>query len=62
MSVVTDGLKAVSESNSTLVDLKTAIANKKKIETKKFPELWYQFFPEDAAQLAGMRGRRGAQS
>lgn len=61
MKVVSDGLSAIDANNAVLVALKGTIANKKKIDVRKFPELWYQFFPEDAAQMAGMRGRRGQQ-
>lgn len=52
------GLKAMPE-NQTLKNLRSTIANKKKVSTKHFPQTWYQFFPEEMAQQMVMRGRRG---
>lgn len=46
-----------------LVELRDLIANKKKVDTRKFPESWYQFFPDDLVaryqQQAAMKGTRG---
>ncbi|NCG21014.1 MAG: hypothetical protein GWP91_18550 [Rhodobacterales bacterium] len=51
------GLIALPESD-VLKRLQKTVANKKKINTKKFPENWYQFFPEELMTQHMMRGRR----
>jgi len=44
--------------NALINDLKKTIANRKKIDPKRFPQSWYQFFPEDMMKQM-VRGRRG---
>ena len=44
--------------SQVLKDFQATVANKRKIETKAFPESWLQFFPEDLAAQAMIRGRR----
>jgi len=51
------GLKAMPDSEH-LKNLRNRVANKKKIDTKQFPQTWYQFFPEELAQQQLMRGRK----
>jgi tetratricopeptide (TPR) repeat protein len=58
LAAVADGLKAIPD-NAPLQDLQSRIANKKKIDTDRFGEAWYQFFPEEYAQKMVMRGTRG---
>jgi hypothetical protein len=58
LEVIGRGQKLIPE-NELLSSLRSTIANKKKIQTKKFPESWYQFFPEDMAASQMMRGRKG---
>lgn len=58
------GLKA-NASSTVLKDLHTTISNKRKVDTRSFPQTWYQFFPEDAQGLQAqmvMRGRRDGAS
>ncbi len=58
LEVLDQGLKAMPDSEY-LKNLHKVVANKKKINTKVFPQTWYQFFPEEMAQQMMMRGRRG---
>lgn len=58
LDVLTRGDKRIPDSD-LLKSLRSTIANKKKIQPKKFPETWYQFFPEDLATSQIMRGRKG---
>jgi hypothetical protein len=51
------GLKENTES-AVLKELHATIANKRKIDTKSFPQAWYQFFPEDLVQQHMIKGRR----
>ncbi len=55
------GLTALPDSE-LLKQLQKSVANKKKINTKKFPEAWYQFFPEELMTQHMMRGRRDGKS
>ena len=61
----TQALEVLTRSEKKLPDsellksLRATIANKKKIQPKKFPDSWYQFFPEDLAASQMMRGRKG---
>jgi hypothetical protein len=61
MQVCDRGVRA-NPGAAFLVELRDLIANKKKVDTKKFPESWYQFFPDDYLaqyqQQAVMRGKR----
>ncbi|MEZ4315923.1 MAG: hypothetical protein R3F61_00390 [Myxococcota bacterium] len=57
LEVVDRGLTEMPESEQ-LRNLQKVVANKKKINTKVFPQTWYQFFPEELAQQMVMRGRR----
>lgn len=58
LEVMDTALLALPDSG-LLKNQKGTIANKKKINTKSFPQTWYQFFPEEMAQKMMMRGRRG---
>jgi len=57
LSALNQGVEAMPDSDF-LKRLRKAVANKKKINTRKFPDTWYQFFPEDLAKQQVMRGRR----
>ncbi|MCB9675861.1 MAG: tetratricopeptide repeat protein [Alphaproteobacteria bacterium] len=57
LEVLDQGLKEMPDSEH-LKNLHKVVANKKKINTKVFPQTWYQFFPEEMAQQMMMRGRR----
>jgi tetratricopeptide (TPR) repeat protein len=57
LAVLGRGVEAAPES-ALLKTLKTRVANKKKLDVKTFPESYYQFWPEDYARQALMRGRR----
>lgn len=57
LKVVDRGLKAHPQGR-VLKDLQAALANKKKLDPKSFPEAWYQFFPEDLAAQYMVRGQR----
>ncbi len=54
------GLEAMPDSDF-LKNLQKTVANKKKIQTKGFPDSWYQFFPEEMVRQQMMRGRRDGQ-
>jgi len=58
LEVMNAGLKVLPD-NKLLKDLKSKIANKKRIKTSKLGDSWYQFFPEELAAQAQMAGRRG---
>ncbi|MEZ4239325.1 MAG: hypothetical protein R3F59_24855 [Myxococcota bacterium] len=57
LKALTDGLKALPD-NKVLTDLKSRVANKKKIDVDRLGEAWYQYFPEEYAQKMMMRGSR----
>lgn len=57
LKAIGKGLEALPSSD-LLKQLQATIANKKKIDTRRFPESWYQFFPEELVQQQLMRGRR----
>ena len=57
LKALAKGLEAVPESDF-LRGLQKTVQNKKKIQTKKFPESWFQFFPEDMMKQHMTRGRR----
>ncbi len=57
LKALSRGLEAMPDSD-LLKELKRTVANKKKINTRKFPDTWYQFFPEDMVRQQVMRGRR----
>jgi len=57
LEVLDQGIKELPESQHIL-NLQKTLANKKKVNTKVFPQTWYQFFPEEMAQQMVMRGRR----
>lgn len=44
-----------------LQQMQKDVANKRKLRTDKYPESWYQFFPEDMVKSHLVRGRRGQQ-
>jgi hypothetical protein len=52
------GAQKTLPDNALIGDLKKTIANRKKIDAKRFPQSWYQFFPEDMMKQM-VRGRRG---
>lgn len=60
LDVLARGLKKLPDSQA-LKQLRSTVANKKRIETRTFPQTWYQFFPEDMARQAQARGRPGPQ-
>jgi hypothetical protein len=57
LAAVSKGLEALPN-HKALRDLKNRIANKQKIDQEQFGEGWYQYFPEDLAKQAIMRGTR----
>jgi tetratricopeptide (TPR) repeat protein len=58
LHVLSDGLKVMPE-NAQLKNLRSTIANKKKINTKSFPDIWAQIFPEERVdKQALLMGRR----
>ena len=59
LGVLAVGLENLPDSK-LLKELRNTIANKKRVDVSKFPQSWYQFFPEDYAQrMAGrMQGVR----
>jgi tetratricopeptide (TPR) repeat protein len=57
LAVLDRGLKA-NPNSEQLKNLRKRVANKRKIDTKQFPQTWYQFFPEELATQMLMRGRR----
>lgn len=58
LAALARGLSSVP-GNAVLKDLQAKVANDKKIDTKAFGEVWFQYFPEDLAKEMVMRGRRG---
>jgi tetratricopeptide (TPR) repeat protein len=58
LKALSKGLEALPD-HPVLRKMKNDVANKTKLDTSAYPETWYQFFPEDAAQMMAMRGRRG---
>lgn len=61
LKALSKGLESMPDSDQ-LKQLQKTVANKKKIDTKRFPDSWYQFFPEDMVRQQMMRGRRDGQS
>jgi tetratricopeptide (TPR) repeat protein len=57
LAALAQGLEALPDSEF-LKGLQKTVANKKKVNTRKFPDAWYQFFPEDMVRQHLMRGRR----
>lgn len=57
LSVLSDGLTTLPE-NTLLAGLQKTVANRRKIEIKRFPQSWYQFFPEDMMKQM-VRGKKG---
>lgn len=57
LEVLSKGLEVIPD-HQLLRTMKNTIANKQRIDTQKFPETWYQYFPEDAARMMRMRGTR----
>ncbi len=58
LSTLNTGL-GILEGNQTLKNLKNTIANKGKVDTRQFGEVWFQYFPEEAVRQMNMRGTRG---
>lgn len=58
LAVLDRAVKAVP-SSAMLKELQSRVANKQKIDTGKFGDGWYQYFPEDLAQALATRGTRG---
>jgi len=50
--------KADMPNNTLIKQLHKTVANKKKINTKSFPQTWYQFFPEDMLKKHMLQGRQ----
>lgn len=57
LAIAGKGLKALP-SHPLLVAIHAALANKRKLDTKTYPQTWYQFFPEELLQQMRMTGRR----
>lgn len=57
LKVVGRGLAALPD-NAVLKELQAVLANKRKVDTTRYPQTWYQFFPEDLVGQQLMRGRR----
>ncbi|MFT4622891.1 MAG: tetratricopeptide (TPR) repeat protein [Myxococcota bacterium] len=57
VSVLARGLEVLPESDF-LKGLSKRVANKKSIDVKRFPQTYYQFWPEEFAKSYVMRGRR----
>ena len=47
--------------NELLKQMQADVANKRKVKTDRYPETWYNFFPEDLLKSHLVRGRRGVQ-
>ncbi len=60
LDVLARGLKKLPNSQA-LTQLRSTVANKKRINTRAFPQTWYQFFPEDMARQVQGRVRPGPQ-
>lgn len=58
LEVLARGTEKLPE-NAHIKELKRTLANKARIDTTRFPETWYQFFPEEVVQQMSVRGRRG---
>ena len=58
LEVMAKAMKAMPD-NAMLKNLQRTIANKRKIDAKKFPETWYRFFPEELRAQHALRGRKG---
>ncbi|MFK7930499.1 MAG: tetratricopeptide repeat protein, partial [Myxococcota bacterium] len=58
MTALSTGMEKAPASNA-LKALHKTIANKKRIQTKKLPESWFHFFPEDLMKQMMVRGRKG---
>lgn len=57
LAVVNEGLSNIP-GNRQLLDLQKRLANKKRIDTARFGQGWYQFFPEELArQMQATRGK-----
>lgn len=60
LEVLGRGLENLPD-NELLQQLQKDVANKRKVRTDRYPETWYQFFPEDLLKSHLVRGRRGPQ-
>jgi tetratricopeptide (TPR) repeat protein len=58
LAAVAAGLKA-HDKHAGLLDLQHKLANDKRVDTKAFGQVWYQFFPEDLLKEQVMTGRSG---
>jgi len=58
LTAVRKGEKAMPD-NALMKDLVHRVANKKGVDTKKLPDSYLQFWPEEYAKQMVMRGRRG---
>ncbi len=50
--------KTAMPENDLIKRLHKTVANKKKINTKTFPQTWYQFFPEEMLKQHMIKGRQ----
>jgi hypothetical protein len=57
LQAVGKGLKELP-AHPLLTSIQTALANKKKLDPKTFPQTWYQFWPEELIEQMRMTGRR----
>ncbi len=59
LAAIGKGLKELPN-QPLLTSIYTAIANKRRLDTKTYPQTWYQFFPEELLEQMRMTGRREA--
>ncbi len=57
LAAVGKGLKELP-SHALLTSIQAVLANKRKLDTKSYPQTWFQFFPEELLQQMRMTGRR----
>lgn len=60
LEVLGRGLQALPQSE-LLQQTQKDLANKRRLRTDRYPESWYQFFPEELVKSQLVRGRRGPQ-
>jgi len=60
LEVLGRGLQALPDSE-LLQQTQKDLANKRRLRTDRYPESWYQFFPEELVKSHLVRGRRGPQ-
>lgn len=60
LEVLGRGLQVLPDSE-ILQQTQKDLANKRRLRTDRYPESWYQFFPEELVKSQLVRGRRGPQ-